>query len=100
MEILSVSGDNYVEILHDTAVPQLRTKANFDKLYLQQDGTPPHYARTVREYLQQAVRQRWFGGRGSIEWPPRSPDLTPLDFFFGVQSRTRFIREIPTQLMN
>ncbi|KYN06954.1 hypothetical protein ALC62_02077, partial [Cyphomyrmex costatus] len=24
---------------------------------------------------------RWIGRRGAIEWPPRSPDLTPLDFF-------------------
>ena len=24
----------------------------------------------------------WIGRRGSIDWPPRSPDLTPMDFFF------------------
>ena len=24
----------------------------------------------------------WIGRRGRIEWPTRSPDLTPLDFFF------------------
>jgi hypothetical protein len=22
----------------------------------------------------------WFGRRGTVEWPPRSPDLTPMDF--------------------
>lgn len=25
--------------------------------------------------------RRWIGQRGSVEYPPRSPDLTPLDFF-------------------
>jgi hypothetical protein len=24
---------------------------------------------------------RWIGRGGRIAWPPRSPDLTPLDFF-------------------
>ena len=24
---------------------------------------------------------RWIGRRGPVEWPPRSPDLTPPDFF-------------------
>ena len=24
---------------------------------------------------------KWIGRRGPIEWPPRSPDITPLDFF-------------------
>jgi hypothetical protein len=24
---------------------------------------------------------RWIGRGGPISWPPRSPDITPLDFF-------------------
>ena len=28
-------------------------------------------------------RKIWFQQDGPIEWPPRSPDLTPLDFFYG-----------------
>lgn len=24
---------------------------------------------------------RWIGRGGPVQWPPRSPDLTPLDFF-------------------
>jgi hypothetical protein len=78
----TVTGDNYLEMLRDVVVPQLRTKANFDELYFQQDGAPPHYAKTVREYLHQVFPQHWFGRRGCIEWPPRSPDMTPMDFFF------------------
>ena len=27
------------------------------------------------------MMMRWIGRRGTIEWPARSPDLTPLDFF-------------------
>ncbi|KAJ4447604.1 hypothetical protein ANN_09611 [Periplaneta americana] len=31
---------------------------------------------------------RWIGRTGPIRWPPRSPDLTPLIFFFW-----RFIKD-------
>lgn len=52
-----------------------------DRIWLQQDGAPPHYAREVREFLDETFFERWMGRRGTIEWPPRSPDLTPLDYF-------------------
>ena len=54
----------------------------FDELFFQQDGAPPHFVLSVRDYLNEVFPQRWFGKRGSIEWPPCSPDLTPMDFFF------------------
>ncbi|XP_063971908.1 uncharacterized protein LOC135159795 [Diachasmimorpha longicaudata] len=45
------------------------------------DGAPPHYHRDVRAYLDQNLSGQWIGRRGPIEFPARSPDLTPLDFF-------------------
>ncbi|CAM1326936.1 Uncharacterised protein r2_g3591 [Pycnogonum litorale] len=35
----------------------------------------------VRAYLEAAFPNRWIGRRGSIEFPARSPGLTPTDFF-------------------
>ncbi|MBZ5796973.1 hypothetical protein K8353_43720, partial [Burkholderia contaminans] len=32
-------------------------------------------------YLDEVFPNRWIGRRGRIEWPARSPDLTPLDYF-------------------
>ena len=26
--------------------------------------------------------ENWIGRRGTVEWAPRSPDLTPMDFYF------------------
>jgi hypothetical protein len=40
-----------------------------------------YYVCFVREYLDDAFENRWIGRRGTIEWPARSPGLTPLDFF-------------------
>ena len=78
----SVNKGNYLEMLCEVVVPQLHSKPNFYELFFQQDEAPPHYALKVRDYLNEVFPQRWFGRRGSIEWPPRSPDLTPMGFFF------------------
>ena len=45
------------------------------------NGAPPHWGLVVREFLDQTFPNRWIGRDGPIAWPPRSPDLTPLDFF-------------------
>ena len=68
----TVNGENYLEILCEVVVPQLQTKPDFDELFFQQDGAPPHYALRVRDYLNEVLPQRWFGRRGSSEWLPRS----------------------------
>lgn len=52
-----------------------------EDIWFQQDGAPPHFGADVRQYLDVTFPGRWIGRRGAIEWPPRSPDLTPLDFF-------------------
>jgi hypothetical protein len=67
-------------MLRDAVVPQLRTRANFAELYFQQDGAAPHYALLVTNYLDIFPLHR-IGRRGNIDWPPRSPDLTPIYFF-------------------
>ena len=49
--------------------------------YFQQDGTPPHYHRDVASFFNERLQNWWIGRRGFVKYPPRSPDLTPLDFF-------------------
>jgi hypothetical protein len=50
-------------------------------LIFQQDGAPPHYHRSVNDFLNETVPERWIGRGGPTAWPPRSPDLTSMDFF-------------------
>ncbi|EZA50168.1 hypothetical protein X777_11231 [Ooceraea biroi] len=35
----------------------------------------------VRNWLDEHYAHRWIGRGGAVFWPPRSPDLTPLDFY-------------------
>lgn len=53
-----------------------------ETMWLQNDGCPAHYAAAVREYQNETYPGRWIGRLGPILWPPRSPDLNPLDFFY------------------
>jgi hypothetical protein len=40
-----------------------------------------HFSRRAREILDQQYPDRWIGRGGPRNWPARSPDLNPLDFF-------------------
>lgn len=52
-------------------------------LHMQLDGAPIHNTALVRNWLNQNYPNRWIGRNSPlIHWPPRSPDLSPLDFFF------------------
>jgi hypothetical protein len=42
---------------------------------------PPHSAPILREFLDIHFPGRWVWRDGPITWPPRSPDITALDFF-------------------
>lgn len=50
-------------------------------MFYMHDGAPAHFARNVREWLDEHFPNRWIGRGGPILWPARSPDLNPLDFF-------------------
>ena len=46
-----------------------------------QDGDPPHFSWFVTDVVNERFPDAWIGKGGPIPWPPRSPDLSPLDFF-------------------
>lgn len=50
--------------------------------YFQHDGCPAHSTFRVCEWLNEHFQERWIANAGPILWPPRSPDLTIMDFYF------------------
>ena len=46
-----------------------------------QDGAPPHFSCFETDVLNERFPDAWTGRGGPIPWQPRSPDLSPLDFF-------------------
>ena len=76
----NVNGEAYLKMLREFLIPRLELLGIKDTVYFQQDGAPCHYTRAVRDYLDAELPGRWIGRGGPLEWAPRSPDLTPLDF--------------------
>ncbi|KFM62863.1 hypothetical protein X975_02641, partial [Stegodyphus mimosarum] len=69
----------YLDMLENFVFPQLEELQ--PQVFLQQDGAPPHWGTIVSSSLNDHFTGRWIGRGGIIRWPPRSPDITPLDFF-------------------
>lgn len=51
------------------------------RMFFMLDGAPCHYHVEVRDFLNAEFPERWIGREGAIAWPPRSPDLTPMNFY-------------------
>ncbi|GFW39087.1 histone-lysine N-methyltransferase SETMAR [Trichonephila clavipes] len=51
------------------------------ELWFQQDGATCHTARATIDLLKHTFGDRLISRFGPVNWPPRSCDLTPLDYF-------------------
>lgn len=96
----NLNAEMYEQLLRTEIVPAIRAFKgdDFVHTWFQQDGAPPHFGVDVRRYLNEVFTERWIGRRGTIEWPPRSPDLTPLDYFLWGYLKERVYRNNPQTL--
>ena len=79
---VTVTGARYKDMLDNFLVPELhRRHIPLRRVWFQQDGASPHTTRWVLARLQALFPGRVLSKGGSVPWPPRSPDLSPLDFF-------------------
>ena len=84
----NVNGRAYGDMLRQVVFPTItniyaRYGARFDGLWWFQDGAPAHNSLLVRRLLTEKFQDRVVALHHPImEWPARSPDFTPLDFFF------------------
>nr|XP_022910373.1 histone-lysine N-methyltransferase SETMAR-like [Onthophagus taurus] len=72
----TVNAERYQALLQEF-IEQLHPD-ELQQGFFQHDNATAHTARTTERFLQEFYDDRVIG-RGC--WPPRSPDLTPLDFF-------------------
>lgn len=78
----SVNGRRYLNMLSNFLIPELQQRGCLQNIVFMQDGAPPHITRAVRTFLtshftEDRIISRYF----QTLWPPRSPDLTPCDFW-------------------
>ena len=83
----TMNGFRYHSLLQYHVLPELRqwNGGSLATLVWQQDGAPCHVTNRNMQYLDSQFGDRVIS-RKSIhgrDWPARSPDLNPLDYFFG-----------------
>ena len=50
------------------------------RMVFQYDEAPANCGLLVTHHLNLTFPERWIGRAGQVQWPPRSLELTPLDF--------------------
>lgn len=94
----NVNGQAYLDFLENHLPEYLEDiPLNVRQLmWLQQDGAPAHFAVNVREFLNAQFLDHWIGRGGPVPWPPRSPDLNPLDSYFWGYCKDAVYKDAPT----
>ncbi|GFS63657.1 uncharacterized protein TNCV_1962091 [Trichonephila clavipes] len=77
---ITVNGDRYRAMITNFFIPELNNH-DVQELWFQQDGATCHTARATIDLLKDTFGDRLISRFGPVNWPPRSCDLTPLDYF-------------------
>ncbi|GFU38066.1 uncharacterized protein TNCV_4275731 [Trichonephila clavipes] len=75
-----VNGDRYRAMITNFFIPELNNH-DVQELWFQQDGATCHTARVTIDLLKDTLGDRLISRFGPVNWPPRSCDSTPLDYF-------------------
>ncbi|GFW02390.1 uncharacterized protein TNCV_1733051 [Trichonephila clavipes] len=67
-------------MITDFFIPELNNH-DVQELWFQQEGATCHTARTTIDLLKDTFGDRLISRFVPVNWPPRSCDLTPLDYF-------------------
>ncbi|CAI6359906.1 unnamed protein product [Macrosiphum euphorbiae] len=71
---------------------------NHKEVWFQQDGATAHTSRRSLTILREMFPGHLLSLRGDITWPPRSPDLSPCDFFLWGHLKAQVYTHRPTSL--
>ncbi|GFV33433.1 DUF4817 domain-containing protein [Trichonephila clavipes] len=77
---VTVNGDRYRAMITNFYIPELNNH-DVQELWFQQDGATCHIARATIDLLKDTFGDHLISSFGPVNWPPRSCDLTPLDYF-------------------
>ncbi|GFV65620.1 uncharacterized protein TNCV_2713481 [Trichonephila clavipes] len=95
---VTVNSDRYRAMITNFFIPELNNH-DVQELWFQQEGATCHTARATMDLLKDTFGDSLISRFGPVNWPPRSCDLTPLDYFlwgyvkslvYAEKSRKRF----------
>lgn len=96
---LSVNGERYRAMLNDFLWPKLDL-IDMPDMWFQQDGATCHTARATLDLIGSRFGERVISQFADNEWPPRSCDLTPLDFFLWGYLKSLVYANVPRTIQD
>ncbi|GFT28300.1 DUF4817 domain-containing protein [Trichonephila clavipes] len=95
----TVIAQRYLTLLRETVVPCLIQRGQISNVMFMQDGATSHTANPVKTFMIQTFGEdRIVSRRCRYPWPPRSPDLTPADFWLWRYLKSRVYLSGPSSL--
>ena len=96
---VTVNSERYVEMLDNFLLLELQNFRGYNqRTWFQQDGATSHTSNTSLPRVREIFPQKLISRRGDINWPPRSPDSTPMDFFLWGYLKSKVYADKPTSL--
>lgn len=97
---VTVNSARYVHMLETYLKPQLRRRGiNVKNVYFQQDGATAHTAAASMRVVKKMFPGKLISRFGDVPWPPRSPDLSPCDYFLWGYLKARVYVHKPRTLL-
>ncbi|GFX30050.1 putative DD41D transposase [Trichonephila clavipes] len=96
---VTVNGDRYRATITIFFIPESNNH-DVQELWFQQDGATCHTARAAIDLLKDTFGDRLISHFGPVNWPPRSCDLTPLDYFLWGYVKSLVYADKPQTLDN
>ncbi|GFX18612.1 DUF4817 domain-containing protein [Trichonephila clavipes] len=94
---VTVNGDRYRAMITNFFIPELHNH-DVQELWFQQDGATCHTARATIDLLKDTLGDRLISRFGPVNWPPRSCDLAPLDYFLWSDVKSSVYADKPRTL--
>ena len=93
-----VNGETYLEMLKFVVWPKVGRAVTSRQLWFQQDGASVHTTLQARAWLQQRFGKRVISRHTDHPWPAKSPDLSPLDYWFWSVAMRELTRVPPSSI--
>lgn len=102
----NMNTERYINLLKNDFFPYLTSRNLINTCTFMQDGAPCHTSKGALELIHQHFKSRVISTKYpqkynmGMEWPPYSPDLTPLDFCIWGTVKARIAKHKPLTLFD
>ena len=96
-EAVIINGDRYRAMLNEFLFTKIEEE-DIGNIWFQQDGATCHTAKATLDVLRPIFEDRIISRRADVIWPPRSYDLTPLDYYLWVAVKDKCYADKPEKI--